>query len=197
MKPIGQMEQLPIEVLNTIFSFCSVNDRAECRLVSRALKKAAEISLRSVTHLNTEPTGRSEWPDRVENGIPSSYCDEIFLHKPLVDVRVKYTDCKELFFFLSQYCPNLQVVSSFSLEYEQLVPIASTLQFFHCMDLLIPSALKDDSESLFAPFEQLKGFQVSKRSRLYFLFAKYLCQRGRPIFSLEILDKRSIGLATF
>ena len=141
MKPIGQMYQLPLEVLEKILSFCSVNDRAKCRLVSRVFKKAAEISLSSVTHLNIQrgPVGWLKWPKRVENESPKSYCDEIFLHKPLVDVWVKYDVPKELFFFLGQYCPNLQVVSatSFELEYEQLVPIASTLQFFHCIDLFI------------------------------------------------------------
>ena len=201
MKPIGQMEQLPIEVLNTIFSFCSVNDRAKCRLVSRVFKEAAEISLRSVTHLNIQPRRDSHprWPDRIENESPKSYSDEIFLHKPLVDVCVKYTDCKELFFFLGQYCPNLQVVSatSFYLEYEQLVQIASRLQFFHCKDLVIPPHLKDDSESLFTPFQQLKGFQVSDfPQKLDVLFAKYLFKRHRPIFTLQRLSLRDIGLAT-
>ena len=202
MKSIGQMEQLPLEVLEKILSFCSINDRAECRLVSRVLKEAAEISLSSVTHLNIQrgPVGRLKWPKRVENESPKSYSDEIFFHKPLVDVRVKYTDSKELFFFLAHYCPDLQVVSasSFELEYEQLVQIASRLQFFHCMDLLIPSALKDDSESLFAPFEQLKGFQVSDfPQKLDVLFAKYLFKRHRPIFTLQRLSLRDIGLATF
>ena len=198
MNSIRQIDELPPEVLKTIFSFCSVNDRAQCRLVSTVFKEAAEISLRSVTHLNIEPAGGSEWPDRVENGIPSSYSDEIFFNKRPVDVRVWYADSKELFSFLGQYCPNLQVISatSFRLKYQQLVQIAPSLQYFECEHLRIPSALKGDLESLFAPFQQLKGLEVLEFRILHVVFAKYLYKRGRPIFSLEISDKRSIGLAT-
>ena len=194
MNPNRQMDQLPLEVLEKILSFCSVNDRAKCRLVSKVFKKAAEISLRSVTRLNIlrRRDSHSRWPDRDE--LPKSYCDEIFLVKPLVDVCVEYRDW-ELFFFLGQYCPNLQVVSatSFSLEYEQLVQIASRLQFFHCIDLRIPSELESDLESLFAPFEQLKGFQVSNFSHeLDVLFAKYLRMRERRMFTLKTPDGRIV-----
>ena len=191
-----KMDRLSLDAQQKVFAFLSINDRANCRLVSSSFKQMAEASLAQVTHLNMSALllnpykqGRVVGMD-VEMAL--SYVGQELLSRTFVRGLVNQFELDEFFSFLGKLCPSLQVVLLLQMElsYENALQIASSVTFFSC-DRFIPPPNYKKATSLFAPFPLLQGFRetTSKYHKSSNFLSAKLLQLKRPICKVRLNQK--------
>lgn len=168
------MESLPFDVHRIIFSFLTLKEQVRCRQVCKSLKESVELNLQSVTHLalvldREDDLSQATW----------SYAYDQFYDKPFHFVLSKddHSDM-EMWSFLGNYCPNLQVVDAadFEIYYSDLLEISNKLTYFYFEDIIVEeedlellgNLNEDESDekwpepfiTQFDPFENLQGFKL-------------------------------------
>ena len=192
------MEQLPLDVHLEIFHYLSLNERVNCRFVSRSFKNSVEISLRGITHLILYQVSPGEGRE-FEEKMDESYIGERFLSKPFVEAhfkkKINFSKKIDLVFyvFLHQFCCNLQVLrmNQFNLTYGSLLHLPAKLQFFTCYDLIVSqSKLHRWPASLLSRFPNLEAFDTtcrhSKQGYLMDTFTKAQLSSLSPICEIHL-----------
>ena len=207
------MDQLPLDVHLEISSYLSLNEIANCRLVSHSFKMWAEARMQHITHLKLRinfvrlPTNgvKYEWDGTIEKEMEESYVRHTFFFKPcvtaLVHIGCSYGPDSTFYAFLGKLCPNLQVLDlyHFDINKENLTLLASELQFLICGSVLsrmrslriVPSSLDQ--------FPNLKGFACRNESCSKYInpLNKRLLQLNRPVCELrskKALDEETVKL---
>ena len=117
------MNHLLPEMRLEIFSYLSLNEMADCRLVSHSFKIWAEESMKHITHLNLQSkTGWVRDWDKVafyigwESGkyYEDSFFQHTFFSKPFVEAKgqraLTFSVGLKFCAFLGMFCQNLQVL---------------------------------------------------------------------------------------
>ena len=173
------MNHLLPEMRLEIFSYLSLNEMADCRLVSHSFKIYAEESMKHITHLDLQHERNHPW-DRDEDFFEldstsrrvyfESYTKHAFFSKQFVEAKVRRALPSSVGWkfcaFLGKFCQNLQVLrmDHFRFSCDELVLLGSKLQFFTC-SWFIPGSSERTPASLLLQFPNLKGFIDHPNSR--------------------------------
>lgn len=178
-------KQLSFDAWVELLSYVDVNDRLNCRLVSREIKRSADASLRSITHLRMVRI--YGW----EIDTPP-YFEDLFLSKPFIEVVApRYHEERDMFFsFIGKFCPNLQVIDAFDYSFtlENLSKVAANLQYFRSYTVCLPLEFNEETlQSDFSPFEHLQAFDIDVEwvnASLTMSFNRHLLKRNLPILRI-------------
>lgn len=206
------MECLPFEVHRIIFSFLSLEEQINCREVCKTLKESVELNLRSVTHLQL--FRKDVYYREFKMDTPTFAHDEFFI-KPFHTISCDADEFmhSEMWSFLGNYCPNLQVVDApiFSILFTDLQKVAKRLTYFCCRRVISGEEDKDKDPvstgppddkwpgpalAHFEPFKNLLGFDTvddsefprEKRDELFssIVFAENFRRQNKPIVTLTV-----------
>ena len=211
------MNHLPMEVHLKISSYLSLNQLADCRLVSHSFKVWAEVNMQLITHLQLRSNLskkdvkyelRDDWDETVEEEMKESYFQHTFLSKPFVTAVVAtryptYRAGSRFYAFLGKSCPNLQVLrmNDFTFSCEDLTLLTPELQFFICKDFTPGRSASIVAHTL-DQLPNLKGFISSDDDRVsdpecINSLNRQILQLNRPgcvIGSEEALDEETVEL---
>lgn len=173
------MDRLPFDAQEEVFALLSINDRANCRLVSSSFKQMAEADLRQITHLKMLPLNDKPlvgWRKKLVRRckiLQPLYIRENFMSKPFVRGLVKCNDGRNgksvdgsFFAFLEKFCPNLKVLEMKRMQvtHENMLHVASSVQFFICDHFDMPLNFQQlGPQGLIGPFAQLQGLTEKRR----------------------------------
>lgn len=171
------MESLPNEILVKIVSFLSFKQQVSCRKVSRVFKHSVDLLFRDITHIRIRPV----YADGQSKSLPFSAAK--FMSGPFVQVEVSNNDRQNLFNFISDLCPNIEVLdaSYLSLTSDELYLIAKNVRYFVC-DTFVPC--RDVTKT----FKHLKGLHLLKSPRIWqelsLLIAKNCVRNNEKVVEL-------------
>ena len=157
------MDSVPVNVHLQILFHLSLNEIAECRLVTRSFKQVFEESLKHVTCISAGD--EKEWSKSHSEGKDLSYIRQTFFSKPFIKAHIQVESSKRVysrfFKFLAKFCPNLRVLRMHGdeLSCRQLLLLPPRLEFISCDNLSFrPRKTAKHVQSLCAHLPNLQGF---------------------------------------